>query len=339
MLVLRQPDILELLHSLSAPQVLHLQQSLLKTLTQHSALPSETRHALQPARSHLTSSAGTTLLMPASTPTSTVVKTVTLPSSGGPAIGTLTISSPLGITIGLLNAEEVTAFRTALVALILFIRHPWKADGNVVIFGAGKIVEWHLRLLLLLAPEKVASLALINRSLAGLERLAEVIYTLRKQHPEVDFQLVAKDQEDEYDEIIEEALAESDAIFCCTPSTEPLFPHKYLGKGRPRYISLIGSYKPHMQEITKETLLSADRICVDSRDACLDEAGELIMAGIKGDRITELGEIGEENGCLSIENKAVVFKCVGMGIMDAVVGRELLNIAHLRGLGIEISEF
>jgi len=208
-----------------------------------------------------------------------------------------------------------------------------------VIFGAGKIVEWHLRLILLLAPEKVSSITLINRSLAGLERLADVITTLRKQHPEVDVELVAKDQEDEYESIIAEVLGESDAVFCCTPSTEPLFPHPYLEPSKPRYISLIGSYKPHMQEITKETLFSGDRIYVDSREACLKDAGELIMAGVGENQVVELGELAYKNDLTSLGEKGLVFKCVGMGIMDVVVGRELLSIARERGLGITVDNF
>ena len=241
--------------------------------------------------------------------------------------------------MGLLNAEEVTAFRTALVALLLFVRYPWKARGTIVIFGAGKIVEWHLRLILLLAPEKVLSITLINRSLAGLERLADVIKTLQNEHPEVDVEVIAKDQEDEYESIVAEVLGESDAVFCCTPSIEPLFAHSCLEPEKLRYISLIGSYKPHMQEVTKETLLSGDALCVDSRGACLEEAGELIMAGVGGGQLVELGEIANRMDLVNLGEKGLVFKCVGMGIMDVVVGRELLGIARERGLGINVDNF
>lgn len=208
-----------------------------------------------------------------------------------------------------------------------------------MILGAGKIVEWHLRLILLLAPEKVSSITLINRSLAGLERLADVINALRKEHPEVDVEVVAKDQEDEYESIVAEVLGESDAVFCCTPSTTPLFPHSYLEPEKQRYISLIGSYKPHMQEVTKTTLLSGDALFVDSRGACLEEAGELIMAGVEGGQVVELGEIANKTDLLGVGGKGLVFKCVGMGIMDVIVGRELLGIAREMGLGIKVDDF
>jgi ornithine cyclodeaminase/alanine dehydrogenase-like protein (mu-crystallin family) len=239
----------------------------------------------------------------------------------------------------LLNAEDVTAFRTALVALLLFVRYEWKPSGNVVIFGAGKIVEWHLRLLLLLVPEKIESITLVNRSLSGLERLAGVISELRGRFEKVDFELVARDQEEEYEKILEEVVGESDAVFCCTPSTEPLFPHAYFGKERKRYISLIGSYKPNMQEVTKETLLAGDFLVVDSREACLSEAGELIMGGIKGKDVVELGDLIAERERFHIGEKGIVFKCVGMGIMDVAIGKELLNLARQKKLGIEVKNF
>lgn len=83
---------------------------------------------------------------------------------------------------------------------------------------------------------------------------------------------------------------------------------------------MIGSYKPHMREVDLAALFAgndgtdrktdgpqAQRVIVDSRDACISEAGEIydlrashpqLFAPDKlGTTLVELGELLDENGC------------------------------------------
>lgn len=115
---------------------------------------------------------------------------------------------------------------------------------------------------------------------------------------------------------------------------------------------------------------------MDSVEACLKFAGEVVKAGLSPDQVVELGEIfmlkreregivkegkgkkgkgkaeGEEgdddDGCHLQENSGlkewltrgnVIYKSVGLGLMDVVVGNELLRISRERGVGMTVEEF
>jgi ornithine cyclodeaminase/alanine dehydrogenase-like protein (mu-crystallin family) len=352
MLVLRREDIISLLSDLTLDQCLQLLHILWQTLAEFSAGNSSGEPVIhQPVRDQIVTRQGhTTLFMPASdTTTTTGIKIVTLPNSGGSPRGAINVFSPDGELLGLLNAEEITAFRTALSTMIPFKRHALPHKASIAVFGAGKQAEWHIRLALLLAPEKVAKITILNRGRQNLEKLnRRVVNELHTMHPEVRFELLAKEDTPDFDGKLSQRMYDSDAIFCCTTATKPLFPSsclepKHGERGKIRFISLIGSYKPHMQEVEAMTLLCGKKILVDSKEACLREAGEIIQAGVHQDQLTEIGELyaqatGEEatkdfRGCNT------VFKCVGMGIMDIVIGRELLNMATENGIGLRVDRF
>ena len=105
-----------------------------------------------------------------------------------------------------------------------------------------------------------------------------------------------------------EYLTHADVIFCCTPSTEDLFPAEiltnYEARRKGRLIVAVGSYKPEMREIPRELLLQATGagsgkhlhykhateggvIVVDTLDGALKEAGELIEAGLQPNQLVE----------------------------------------------------
>lgn len=145
----------------------------------------------------------------------------------------------------------------------------------------------------------------------------------------------------------------------CVPSTAPLFSEDDL-KARV-HINAIGSYTPTMFEFPP-TLISASSsgddgtssriptILVDSRAACLHEAGELIAAGIGPEDLIEIGELCDERGQLKADTetaakvdrlrrgsrKQTLFKCVGVGSMDVAVTRLVVEAARKRGLGTSV---
>lgn len=347
MLILREADIEPVLKGLTVDRCLRLLQALWTSLAQYSNGRGGTGELLvhQPMREVIvTASKNTTLFMPASdTNTTTGIKIVTLPGSGGAPQGAINIFSPEGVLRGLLNAEMITAFRTALAAMIPFHRHPLPANANVVVFGAGKQAEWHVRLSLLLAGDSISRVTVVNRGKKNLDSLQkDLAGEVSKKYPHVEFNYVAKESFSsspspaDYEARLHDILSRSDAIFCCTPSTEPLFPNSFLASNaKPRFLSLIGSYKPNMREIDADTLLSGSTILVDSKEACLQEAGELILAQVKESQLTEIGELSATQPLQG----TTVFKCVGMGIMDLAIGSELLDLAEQQGLGVAIEQF
>lgn len=186
----------------------------------------------------------------------------------------------------------------------------------------------------------------------------------------------------EYERLLKQFVRDSNVIFCTTPSTSPLFPATYLtnpeGRKKGRYISCVGSYKPHMIELHPDVLRQAvvphhehrhfhkhqkegGAVVVDTVTGCLKEAGEVIQAKLLPDQVVELGElfmlkreaerkaheIGDK-GCQLQESSGlkewltkgnVIYKSVGLGLMDVVVGDELVRLARERGIGTTIENF
>lgn len=335
MRVLSKDDVTNILQNLSESELQRLLDSLhdvLQQYTKNRDLPQEESTIHQPEREVFTTKVGnTSLFMPSSLTTVTGIKVVTLAKDSTTPVGSINIFEPTGELRGVLDAADITAFRTALAVMILYSRFT-QADQHIVVFGAGKQAEWHVRLALQLQPGRVRSVTIVNRRKRS--SAEELITELQQKYQDVEFQLLINDGESEADRL-REYLSRSDVVFCCTPSTEPLFTFKDLGeKQRSRYFGMIGSYKPHMQEIDRETLLSGGHIYVDSKPACLKEAGEIIIGEVPEDHLIEVGEVSNE---LKLDtDKNVVFKCVGLGIMDIAVSAVLLEMATSKKLGTVI---
>ena len=119
-----------------------------------------------------------------------------------------------------------------------------------------------------------------------------------------------------------EALRQADIICTATTSIVPVFSDGDLKPGV--HINAIGSYKPHVREIPGKTIKRAG-VYVDQRQACLDEAGDLIIP-LREKLIDEghiRAEIGEVLAGLkpgrSSEDEVTVFKSVGNAALDLAV--------------------
>ncbi len=137
-----------------------------------------------------------------------------------------------------------------------------------------------------------------------------------------------------------EAVADADIICTATTAHEPVFDDADLAAGV--HVNAIGSYQPHVQEIPAATVARA-RVVVDSRQAALDETGDLIQPielGLFGpDHIhAELGELvlGRAEGRASPE-QITLFEAVGVAVQDAVAASVALGRAEQLGLGQAIS--
>ncbi|MCZ2115287.1 MAG: ornithine cyclodeaminase family protein [Anaerolineae bacterium] len=136
-----------------------------------------------------------------------------------------------------------------------------------------------------------------------------------------------------------EAVAEADVICTATTSRTPVFDGHDLKPGA--HVNGIGSYTPLMQENDLTTVRRA-RVIVDSFEAVLAEAGDLIIplnAGdITRDHIAaELGEViaGIKPGRTSPE-QITFFKSVGVAVQDAMAAKIILRNGSIMGLGTSI---
>lgn len=262
---------------------------------------------------------------------------------------------------------------------------------TVVIFGAGAQAYWHLRVALLLRGKEIHHVRIINRTFATAGPLLRTIYTsplwtaLRSSNPKLDFTLLTPEY-GEYQRLLKEYIRSADVIFCTVPSTEPLFPASFLtsseGRRKGRYLSLIGSYQSSMCEVSPEILRAAveggstksvragGAVVVDSLEACLKDAGEIVRARLEAHQLVELGELimmkraarreiemgsggdGQDlNSASASDSDAaggmvawlkegnVVYKSVGVGVMDLSVGMEIVRLAREKGVGITIDNF
>jgi ornithine cyclodeaminase/alanine dehydrogenase-like protein (mu-crystallin family) len=325
-LILTNAQVAQILHTLSHAELTRLTAALTGAFVAFSTQPSTVQ---QPLRTSLTTENGeTTLFMPSAFDGTSAIKTVAL-GPDHPPRGTLTLLSATGELTAVLNAEEITGFRTALASILLLQRRTSEMH-HAVVFGTGKQAEWAVRLLRKMFPGTCVTV--VGRRTRG-----EALQKLPAQLG-VECGAIGRAEEGAEAEL-QQLLAMADAVFCCTPSTEPLFPMDWLGvERRPVYVSLIGSYKPHMVEVEPQMLRSEGvAVVVDSIDACVQEAGELIQSGLGASQITEIGTVlntatgGVEGSC--------IFKCVGLGVMDLVVGREIVRIAQARRVGVQVERF
>jgi len=133
-----------------------------------------------------------------------------------------------------------------------------------------------------------------------------------------------------------EAISGVDIICTATTSTTPVFDGQFLEPGT--HINSIGSFTPEMQEVDVETIRRS-LVIVDSRDAVMEEAGDLLIpiadGEISEDHIhAEIGEIaaGKKPGRTNPE-QITYFKSVGVAVQDAIAGRIALENAVANNLG------
>jgi ornithine cyclodeaminase/alanine dehydrogenase-like protein (mu-crystallin family) len=348
--ILSEPDVAQIFRSLTQSQCHEFISVLGDALVAISAeskpnVPATEKLIHQPLRTVFATKADNScIFMPVSDTVTTGVKVVTVAKGG--IQGVINIFSPDGRLQGLLAAAEVTAFRTALASMTLFVRSTAISKENVLVFGSGRQAEWHARLALLLYPDHIKRVTFVNRGRQRLEEMEHSVFNdLRQRYPNVSVNTLAKEDTPDYDQRLLAELQACDVIFSCTPSFTPNFSYSALQSApKQRFISLIGSYKPPMHEIDTETLLSGGgKIYVDSKSACLEESGELITAKITEDHLTEMGDLLGELGpsdAIAVPNGAnVIYKCVGMGLMDLVVGKKVLEVGKAGGLGTHVDGF
>lgn len=220
-----------------------------------------------------------------------------------------------GKPFGFLNAEELTAFRTALTSSLLLARR--RKVKNIVVFGVGKQAYWHVRLALLLHGPTIKHIQFINRSFSERAKdclKAFISYDLEEKEVEgweaCKFAMITPGY-GEYERLLKEQIRQADVVFTTTPSTKPLFDPSILtnteGRKKGRLIVAIGSYTKDMIEVPPELLIQATKkhggghhfhkhaeeggvIIVDTL-SCVSQTGELTQAGIKEVQTVELGEL------------------------------------------------
>jgi ornithine cyclodeaminase/alanine dehydrogenase len=137
----------------------------------------------------------------------------------------------------------------------------------------------------------------------------------------------------------EKAVRRSHIVTTASTSKTPILMGDWLEEGM--HVNAIGSHTPDARELDAVAIKRA-KVIVDSREAALKEAGDLMIPISQGlvtpDHIyAELGEIitGKKVG-REKENDITIFKSQGLAIQDISTASRVYEIAVKKGFGKEL---
>ena len=246
------------------------------------------------------------------------VKLVTVmpgnPARGLPLIHALVawFDAETGEPLAILDGATVTAMRTGAASGV-GARLLARRDASVLaLMGVGAQAPWQVRAVMATRP--IREVRVFARTPQHREAFAEAMALELGPTVEVTAAVSA-----------EEAVTGAQVICCATSSSEPIFSADWVSPGT--HISAVGSFRPGMVELPPEIFAAAALVAVDSHEAALEEAGELlaaIEAGlIRPDAFVEIGTIDRAWADARDPAAITVFKSVGLAIQD-VAAAELV---------------
>jgi ornithine cyclodeaminase/alanine dehydrogenase-like protein (mu-crystallin family) len=275
-----------------------------------------------PVRNHFEADGGELLLMPAWGEQGLGVKLITLEprnaAYGLPLIHGVFVlfARDTKAPIATMDGAALTSLRTAAVSA-LGARHLARQDArSLLIFGAGTQARAHLDAMLEIRD--LTSLVVVDPATERAEALAalgaERGLSARVGSPE--------------------DVRDADLICCCTTSREPVVRGALLSPGT--HIAAMGAYRPDMREVDAETLHRSS-VLVETRDAALAEAGDLLIPIAAGEWSADLiaGELADAvRGTASRADaeQITILKTVGLASEDLVVAQAAVQNFRLHDL-------
>lgn len=264
-----------------------------------------------PQRAHISVQGADLLMMPAAGEQGAGVKIVTVnPGNrerGLPLIhGVYVLFGPETMkTVGMIDGAAITGLRTAAVS---GLATRWLARDDartLVVYGAGTQGRAHLDAMRAVRP--IEQVRVVSRTGSSAEELADAARTSG-----LEAAVAGPD-----------AVAGADIVCTCTTSSNPVFDGSMVKDGT--HINAVGAYKPDARELD-DHVVSKARIVVETRDAALSEAGDLILpiqAGVIGtdDVVADLSEVVRGAPVRRGPDDITVFKSVGVAFEDLVVAR------------------
>ena len=235
----------------------------------------------------------------------------------------MVIDAKTGVPMAIMDGEYITALRTGAGAGLATDLLSLPEARVLGIFGAG--VQARTQLEAVFAVRPIEQVFIFGRSR---ESAAAFVHEINARYP-----VRATAATDPAD------LGQCEVICTATTSLTPVFASDHVRPGC--HINGIGSYRPDMSEIPPDTVAQA-KVVVDQREACLAEAGDLLLPIASG-RITpdhiyaELGAVasGQIKGRTD-PSEITFFKSVGNAVQDLVVASRLTALATACDLGVEV---
>jgi len=230
-----------------------------------------------------------------------------------------------GEPVALLEGSYLTMIRTGALSGVATKYLARENAKKLCIIGTGEQAKGLVEVML--AVRNIDEIILFNRSEQKAHDFAD--YIKNKFNKKVQVYTDAN-----------EAVSAADIIVTTTNSSTPVFSAK-LKPGV--HVNAVGSFRPTMQELPSHAVASAQKVVVESREAALEETGDLITPIHEGvfnasDIFAELGQIaaGELQGRSSNE-EITVFKSVGLAVVDIVVAKYFYDKAIKQNIGTRIN--
>lgn len=212
-------------------------------------------------------------------------------------------SSNTGEALAVVEANEITRFRTAAATAVAVQRLAARDARSLAIFGTGVQARAHAEALLLMHPFERVWVA----GRASAPDFANWV--------ETEFGVAAGAAD------AATAAREADVIVTATRSTEPLFDGMLVRPGA--LVAAVGSSKPTSRELDDALLARAELIVVEWLPAAQAEAGEFVRAEpgtIDPNRVTELGKLLVKGAAYDRRSgDIVIYKSVGIGLEDVAL--------------------
>ncbi len=241
-------------------------------------------------------------------------------------LGTLLLNDPRsGAPLAVMDAGYLTAMRTGAVSGVA-TKYLARDDAKQVgVFGAG--VQAQTQLWAVSTVRDIESANVYDVSADSARAYAEEM----SERLGISVTLVDDPRL---------AVEGMDVIIAASSASEPVFDGNWLEPGQ--HINGIGSHSPNARELDTTTIVRS-KIVPDSADACLVEAGDLMIpineGAISRDHLhADLGEVvaglkaGREN-----DQEITLFKSVGLAIQDVSTASFVYRQALDAGVGQEFA--
>jgi thiomorpholine-carboxylate dehydrogenase len=243
---------------------------------------------------------GLLFLKPALTREVLAVKLITQipanPRRGLPTmLATVVLMDPsTGQTLAVMDATSLTALRTAAVSAVGADALASPGAKVVALLGSGVLARSHAAALRAVRP--VAEVRVWSRDPGNVARCAAEIGATASRSAE-------------------EAVRGADIVCTVTNAAEPVLEGAWLKPGA--FVAAVGAVRPGWRELDDAAM--ANVVVADSREAALNESGDVIGSGAQV--YAEIGEILSGAKPPPAPGATVIFKALGQAVADAAAAR------------------
>lgn len=216
----------------------------------------------------------------------------------------LLFESAHGRLLAIVDADEITAIRTAAASGLATKILARDIVSTLAILGSGTQAQQHIEAML--CVRKISSIKIWSRGYSNAEELARQISTKHNVSA-----IAVKDPKD--------AVNDADIICATTASPTPVVLGEWIKKGA--HINAVGSCTPGTREFDTAAIVNS-KLYTDKYESLYNEAGDFLIPKKEGavtdDHVRgELGEAlaGKKRGRES-DNEITFFKSLGIAIED-----------------------